>query len=353
MTRQPIEILSLNQLEEFVKKNNQPKFRALQIAEWLYVHNVNDFSSMTNLPKAFINKLSSCFVITNIHANKTLISKDGTRKYILQLTDTNKDNDQTAYIETVGIPSANKNSNQLTVCVSTQVGCAMACKFCATGKQGFSFNLNPGSIVKQIMYASKDFNQRVSNVVLMGQGEPFLNYDNVMSALEIINSPKLLNLGARKITISTCGIIPGINKFSKINKQYGLAVSLHSANQQTRNFIMPGVINYNLDKLKKSLINYTSSTNRRITFEYLMIKGINDSEDDLNALKEYCSNILCHVNLIKFNSISESKLIASDDQTISKWLDVLNNNGIETTLRASRGSDIDAACGQLINSLNK
>lgn len=229
----------------------------------------------------------------------------------------------------------------------------MACEFCATGHQGFSRNLTVGEIVEQITIAEKDLDSRISNVVVMGQGEPFLNFENLESALEIINDNKLLGIGARKITVSTCGIIPGIDKFAKINKQFGLAVSLHSAIQQTRDDLMPGVKNYKLVKLKSTIENYIKTTNRRPTFEYLMLKDVNDTEEHLSALVDFCKGMLCHINLIAYNNTETKTYSASSNNTINSWINTLNSNGIETTLRQSKGSDINAACGQLINKLNK
>ena len=193
----------------------------------------------------------------------------------------------------------------------------MACEFCATGKQGFSRNLTVGEIVEQIILAEKDLDCRISNVVVMGQGEPFLNFENLESALEIINNNKLLGIGARKITVSTCGVIPGINKYAKIDKQFGLAISLHSAIQETRDYLMPGVTNYKLEQIKDAINNYIKTTNRRPTFEYLMLNGVNDTEDHLEALINYCKGMLCHVNLIAYNKTEGDKYSASSKNTIN------------------------------------
>lgn len=297
MNKISIKSLKIAEISEFLEKQGQPKFRTEQILEWLYLHQVNDFKQMTNLPKLLIEQLSRNFVIEKISAKDVQKSNDGSVKYLLELQNSNASNSK-SYIEAVGIP-ANNSSNRLTICISSQVGCPMECSFCATGQQGFSRNLTVGEIVDQVLFVSNDFNIRASNIVVMGQGEPFLNFDNLIDALEIINNPKIVNIGARKITVSTSGIIPSIKKFANIDKQYGLAISLHSAIQEKRNSLMHGTKNYNLKSLKKALEEYISKTNRRITFEYLMIKDITDTEEDLKALKGYCNNFLCHINLIK------------------------------------------------------
>ena len=301
---------------------------------------------MTNLPKSLISALSVSFVITKpqLHAGQT--SNDGTQKFVLEFPATSKD-EKTVCVECVAIPSLNKNSEQLTVCISSQAGCPMACEFCATGKQGFSRNLYCGEIIQQVLFIQSVMNKQVSNVVVMGQGEPFLNFDNTIDAITLINNPKIIGIGSRKITVSTCGILSGIEKFAQVNKQFGLAISLHSAIQEKRNELMPGVKNFTLPKLKESIQKYINATNRRPTFEHLLINNINDTNEDLNALINFCKGMLCHVNLINLNSIPGSKFQLSNKSVADKWIKELKVNGIEATLRSSRGADIDAACGQL------
>ena len=226
----------------------------------------------------------------------------------------------------------------------------MGCVFCATGIEGFTRNLVIGEIIDQILVVQNDFRKRVTNLVGMGQGEPFLNYDAVIGALDIINSKKGLNIGARKITLSTCGIIKGIQRFSQVKEQYTLAISLHAARQEVRDRIMPHASSQPLYQLKEALRDYLDETNRRITFEYTLIKGINDSEADLKALISFVSGLLCHINLIQLNSISDSPFQPSSSETVSIWKRVIEQNGIETTIRLSKGSDISGACGQLKNS---
>lgn len=272
------------------------------------------------------------------------VSKDGTRKYLFQLHDGQ-------LVETVAIPSRS-GKDRLTVCFSTQVGCAMGCVFCATGHEGFTRNLGFGEIVYQILLAEDDMGMRVSNLVGMGQGEPFLNLDNVLDALLVLNNPKGIGIGARKITISTCGAIPGIRRFQEVKQQFTMAISLHSAIQSKRDQIMPRSRKWPLDQLKESLIEYLDQTDRRITFEYLLIGGFNDGEEDLRALVRYCDGLLCHINLLNMNQIEGSPFRPASKKAVNHWLTALNDAGIETTLRASRGADIEGACGQLKNSLS-
>lgn len=268
------------------------------------------------------------------------ISRDGTRKYLVSLFDG-------VLVETVGIPSAD---GRLTVCCSTQAGCAMNCTFCATGKAGLTRSLYAGEIADQVLTVQNDFGRRVSNVVLMGQGEPFSNYDNTIGALRILNGAKLLDIGARHITVSTCGILKGIERFSKEPEQFTLAISLHSAVQDTRDLLMPTLKHAPLTALKRELLRYTERTNRRVTLEYALIKGVNDSSEHLEALAAFCKGVLCHVNIIMFNDIPESPYRPVPQRTLSQWEQRLSARNVNSTVRQSRGSDIDGACGQLANS---
>lgn len=340
---------NIKELTEFLNKQKIPQYRLHQILEWLYIHEVDSFEQMTNIPKSLIESLTRSFVNTKPECIYSIIAHDLTKKYIFKV-ENNNDSSSCSYLEAVAIPSNTKNSKRLTVCISSQVGCAMRCNFCATGKQGFTRNLYVGEIVDQILYIQNDLNHKVSNVVFMGQGEPLLNFINLKDSLYIINN--YLNIGARKITISTCGIIPGILKFSEIKEQYGLALSLHSAIQEKRDALMPGVKNYTLERLREAISLYITKTNRRPTFEYLMLKSINDTQEDLNALIKYCKGLNCHVNLIKYNNVTENTYSSSPSSRINKWIINLNSHGIQATLRDSRGSDIDAACGQLLNKYN-
>lgn len=340
IAKKSLKSYSYDELITLLSDYNVPKFRAKQLYEWLYLHHATSFDDMTNLPKLLRSTLREDFSLSNSAIVDIQESKDGTRKYLIQLED--------GYlVETVGIPS--QNEQRLTVCFSTQVGCPMKCSFCATGKEGFTRNLLPGEICDQILLVQEDFKKRVTNVVGMGQGEPFLNYDNTLKALEIINDPRVIGIGARHITISTCGIIPKIDQFSKVQEQFTLAVSLHSAIQSTRDQLMPKVAQYSLKDLKEALKTYTITSGRRVTLEYAMMKDINDSEEHLQALINFCDGLLCHVNLIPLNEIPDSDYQPSSLKTLNHWINTLNSSHIETTLRNSKGSDIAAACGQLKN----
>lgn len=323
-----------------------PKFRAKQLYQWLHTHHAKSYDSMTNLPKDMRTKLAEEFPLTAIAVIEKQVSADGTRKYVVQLSDG-------AFVEMVGIPTFNSEGDvdKLTVCFSTQVGCPIGCTFCATGKEGFTRNLMADEMVDQIVLVGEDFDARVSNIVAMGQGEPFLNFDEVLKALRIMNSADDLNIGARHITLSTCGIIPGIEQMCDIPEQFTLAISLHAARQDVRNTIMPHMKNQPLGRLKEALIDYVALTNRRVTLEYLMLEGVNDSEADLDALLNFCEGLHCHVNLLPYNAVLGSDFIPTRKERLHQWQNALSENGVETTIRNSRGSDIAGACGQLKNTL--
>lgn len=323
-----------------MKELGQPSFRAQQLTEWLYQRHASSYDEMTNLPAALRAALSERFPLTMPEIVNRQVSRDGTRKYLIEFDDGIR-------VETVAIPS--RGGDRLTVCFSTQAGCAIGCAFCATGREGFARNLTPGEIVDQVLIAQDDMGKRVTNVVGMGQGEPFLNYDNTMEALRILNNKKGLEIGARHISVSTCGILPGIERFSEEPEQFTLAVSLHAARQGVRDILMPNVARFKLGNLKSALQEYIAKTNRRVTLEYIMIDGVNDADEDLKALQKFCANLLCHVNLIPINAIEGSVFQPSEPETINRWLNAIQKKGTEATLRDSRGSDIDGACGQLKN----
>ena len=344
----PIKTYSLEGLGEIAAELEQPKFRGMQIAEWLYLRQAASFDDMTNLPKTLRAALSEEFPLHQTKIVDKQVSQDGTRKYIMQFGD-----DQCA--ETVAIPTFSPNEEEagrLTVCFSTQIGCSLGCAFCATGREGFTRNLQVGEMVDQIAIVQSDFGQRVSNVVAMGQGEPFLNYNNTLAALRILNHQKLLKIGARRITVSTCGITSGIDKMAQEPEQFTLAVSLHSAIQSTRNALMPSMQNQPLKTLKAALAHYIEKTGRRVTLEHILIQDINDGEDDLQALIRFCDGLLCHVNLLPLNPIDSACFAPTKQKNVKKWLETLEKKRIEATFRQSRGSDIAGACGQLKNKLN-
>jgi 23S rRNA (adenine2503-C2)-methyltransferase len=300
------------------------------------------------LPKKLRESLEKDYPLIPARLIDKQVSTDGTRKYCFELFDGSR-------VESVGIPSLKTNSaNQpqsLTVCFSTQVGCSMQCQFCATGTEGFSRNLSAGEMVDQIAFIQEDFGMRVSHLVSMGQGEPFLNYEATLSALDFLNDKKGFGIGARHITVSTCGIVSGIQKLAENSHQYTLAISLHSAQQAIRDALMPRCSNQPLPMLKNALIAYQKASGRRVSFEYLMIKDMNDTKAALDALIDFSKGILCHVNLIPLNQVDHSPFTPSSSETIQSWKKTLTQVGIETTIRNSRGADIDGACGQLKNKL--
>lgn len=334
-----IKELSIQEINDLIRELKQPSFRVKQLIEWIYLKHVQSYDEMSNLPADLRQFLKENYPLSTARILKTQTSRDGTKKFILGFQDD-------ACIEMVSIPS---EDGRHTVCCSTQAGCAVGCAFCATGKEGFVRNLSIGEIVDQILIAREQTNVRVSNVVVMGQGEPFLNYNNTLEAMNILNTANLENIGARHITISTCGIIPGIKKLAQEQRQYTLAISLHAADQSVRDSLMPGVSKYTLKELRGSLLDYVQKTNRRITLEYVMLKGINDKDSDLDALVEFCKDLLCHVNLIPLNRIEGSSFQPSSTATMNAWQHTLMKYKTEATIRNSRGSDIAGACGQLKN----
>lgn len=344
----PIKSLSFDEIYQLCEELGHPKYRADQLIQWLFVKQATNYDQITNLPKAFREELATNYPLVPARLIDKQVSRDGTRKYCFELFDGSR-------IESVGIPALTMNAEgqpqSLTVCFSTQAGCPMQCQFCATGEEGFTRDLSSGEIVDQVAFIQDDFDIRVSHVVSMGQGEPFLNYDAVIDALDFLNSKKGFGIGARHITVSTCGIISGIERLADDPHQYTLAVSLHSAQQVIRDMLMPRCSAQPLPQLKEALQDYQVKTSRRVSFEYLMIQGVNDTEEALEALISFSRGIMCHVNLIPLNDVEHSSLKPSSKDTIEHWKKTLTRVGIETTVRNSRGADIDGACGQLKNKL--
>lgn len=344
----PIKSLSFEEIYRLCEQLGQPRYRADQLIQWLFVKQATSYDQMSNLPKSFRETLEQEYPLIPARLIDTQVSRDGTRKYCFELADG-------ARVESVGIPSLQTTAagepKSLTVCFSTQAGCAMQCAFCATGEEGFTRDLSSGEMIDQVAFIQNDFGVRVSHVVSMGQGEPFLNYDATLEALDFLNDKKGFGIGARHITVSTCGIIPGIERLGHDPHQYTLAVSLHSAQQIVRDLLMPRCSAQTLPLLKEALQSYQKASGRRVSFEYLMIAGINDTNEALNALIDFCQGLLCHVNLIPLNDVAHSPWKPSAKNTISQWQRALQHAGIETTLRNSRGADIDGACGQLKNKL--
>ena len=331
--------LNLTELTSLITDLNLPKFRAKQIFDWLYVKRINSFSEMTNLSKELREKLAQSFEITTLEVAVKQESKDGTIKFLFELQD--------GYtIETVLMRHEYGNS----VCVTTQVGCRIGCTFCASSIGGLKRNLEAGEIVSQVLTVQKaldETDERVSQVVIMGIGEPFENYDEMMGFLKIINHDKGLNIGARHITVSTSGIIPKIYDFANESLQINFALSLHAADNETRSRLMPINRAYDLDKLMEAIEYYVEKTNRRITFEYGLFGGVNDQVHHARQLAEMIKHLNCHVNLIPVNHVPERDYVKTTKEDIFKFENELKRRGINATIRRNQGADIDAACGQL------
>lgn len=339
---------NISDIPALLAEYQQPRFRAKQLISWLYQKGASSYDEMTNLPQSLREQLTERCPLSPLTIADKQVSHDGTRKYVFEYHDGTK-------VEAVGIPSFDTKKDStprhLTVCFSTQAGCAMGCAFCATGEEGLCRNLSSGEMVSQINAVQHDFQARITNVVSMGQGEPFQNYDAVLEALRYLNSPDGLGIGARHITLSTCGIIPKIKALSHEPEQFTLAVSLHAARQEVRNILMPRCAAQPLSALKEALVTYTERTGRRVSLEYLLIKDINDTQQDLQALLAFCEGLLCHVNLIPLNAVDGNTYTPSTKATQQTWVQTLKRAGIESTIRQSRGSDIDGACGQLKNKM--
>ena len=328
---------NLEELKNEIESLNEKKYRAEQIFKWIYVEKVSSFDEMTNLSIDFRNKLKENYDICNFEILKKLESVDGTKKYLFKLNDNNA-------IESVLM----QYKYGKTVCVSSQIGCRMGCKFCASTGIPFVRNLTSGEIVEQILAIERDTNEKVSNVVFMGIGEPMDNFENVMNAININNNEKGLNIGARHISISTSGgVLPKIYEFADRNMQCTLSISLHSADDEIRSSMMPVNKVYNIEELMKACRYYIEKTNKRISFEYALAKENNDNLEDAKRLVKLLKGMNCHVNLIPINKIENGKYTKSSMDNIIKFRDYLNENGITATIRRELGSDINAACGQL------
>lgn len=339
--KRDIKSLDHGELELLVQELGQPRYRVRQIEEWLYVRGCSIISEMDNIPKSLRADLERRFFVGTPSLVVHQVSEDGTRKYLFSLHDD-------VCVEAVGIPS--NDGRRLTVCFSSQAGCPMGCIFCATGLAGFTRNLTSGEMYDQVRLVGEDFGMRVTNAVCMGQGEPFLNYDSVLTAIRRMNSSEGLGIGARHITVSTCGVPEGIRRFGKEPEQFTLAISLHSAVQDRRNLLMPGIARVSLDELRDIVRQYANETGRRPTFEYACIRGLNDDDESIAALVGFCEALLCHVNLIPLNPIGEGEDgagMVEPSNRIEHISRCLTNRGIENSIRVSRGKDIDGACGQL------
>ncbi len=337
-----IRSLSEDQIIEFFEQKGFDSYRGKQVYEWIWKKSTYSFDEMTNLSKDLRFMLDTNFVINHIEVDKIQKSSDGTIKNAVKLFD-----DYT--VESVLIPT----NDRTTACVSSQVGCSLDCKFCATSKLKRMRNLNPDEIYDQVVTINnqslKYFKRPLSNIVFMGMGEPLMNYNNLIESIEKISSDKGLNMSQKRIVVSTSGIPKMIKKLADEDLKVNLALSLHSALEETRNKIMPFSTKFSLEDIKESLLYWYSKTKRRITFEYIVWKGINDSVDDINALVNYCKSIPSKVNLIEYNSIGDENFTSASQSMIDLYKDLLEKNKITVTVRRSRGKDIDAACGQLAN----
>ena len=337
-----IRSISFDKLNNFIQKNNFPSYRSNQIFNWINKSTLRSFDDMTNIPKSLVKLLKENFVINITSILSKQVSNDSTIKFAIKLHDN-------LVVESVLIPSGNR----VTACVSSQVGCSLDCGFCATSKLLRMRNLHSYEIFDQIMILNsqslKNYSLPISNIVFMGMGEPLLNYKNVIEAIKLITSEDGIKISNKKITLSTSGISKMIIKMSDDNIKFNLAVSLHSAVEETRNMIMPFSKSFPLDKLMNSLDYWYKKTKRKVTFEYLIWKGINDDLDHIEALVKICKRIPSKVNLIEYNSIDSPTFKKADDFWVDNYLKILKKNKIPVSVRRSRGKDINAACGQLAN----
>ncbi len=324
------------EIEKLLTENGFQKFRAKQVVSWLQ-KGVTSFSQMTNIPKQLQQFLSdNCYICTATIERKLVSKLDSTVKYLFSFADQE-------CVESVVM----KYHHGYSICVSTQVGCRMGCTFCATGKSGYSRNLTASEIMAQIVSALKDLDIRISNIVLMGMGEPLDNYDNVVRFLKLVSDENTLNIGMRHITLSTCGVVPKIYELADLGLQITLSVSLHAPDDETRSSTMPINNAYNIDALLKACRYYIKKTNRRISFEYAMIDSVNDTDACATLLAKRLKGMLCHVNLIPVNSVKGTDYVKSKIERQQSFVDILSRNGVTATVRRTLGSDINASCGQL------
>ena len=331
--------LNYDQMQEMAESFGWKKFRGHQIFQWLYRQRVTSIDEMSNLSLETRETLKQHFHLAPLEVKDVQISKDGTRKYLFVLEDG-------SFIESVLMNFDYGKS----VCVTTQVGCNMGCAFCASGLTKKKRDLTSGEIVAQIVAIQKhldEINERLSHIVVMGTGEPFDNYENVMNFLATVNHDRGLGIGARHITISTCGVVPRIYEFAKEHTQYNLAISLHASNNELRDQLMPINHAYPLEKLMEAIKYYSSENNRRLTFEYILLKGVNDKKQHVNELAKLLKGMNAYVNLITYNAFDEKGFQSVKYEEAMVFYDALMKQGVRCTIRKEHGGDIDAACGQL------
>lgn len=336
---QKIDIKSLNlqELTEELKTRGEKPFRAKQMYEWMHVKTARGFEEMTNLSKSFREQCEQWYTYTSLQAVRVQESKlDGTKKFLFELADGNM-------VESVWMKYKHGNS----VCISSQVGCRMGCRFCASTLDGLERNLLPSEMLDQIYAITRLTGERVSNVVVMGTGEPMDNYDNVLKFLRLLTDENGLNISQRNITVSTCGLVPKMRRLAEEKLQITLALSLHATTDEKRKKLMPIANSYSIAELMEACKYYFEQTGRRITFEYSLVGGVNDTEEDARELIALAKPLCCHVNLIPVNPIKERDYVQSDQQHIQNFKNKLEKNKINVTVRREMGRDIDGACGQL------
>ena len=336
---QTIYDLTFKQMQEMLEAHGQKAYRAKQIFSWLYRKRVSSFDEMRDLPKSFIEQLKQEYSIEPLKEIQRQVSHDGTIKFLAELQDGSS-------VELVLMHFQYGDS----LCVTSQVGCNMGCSFCASGLLKKQRDLTAGEIVGEVMFVQKQLDKegrRVDNIVVMGTGEPFDNYTNVMNFCSIVNSDLGLAIGSRHITISTCGIVPKIREFAQGHYQYNLAISLHAPTNELRRKLMPIAKAYPLDELMQALREYSEDNHRRLTFEYILLHGVNDSDEMAITLANLVRGMNAYINLIPYNQVDENGFIGVDDKKALHFYDILMKHGVKATLRQKHGDDIDAACGQL------
>ena len=337
MEKTDIKSMNLEELISYMESIGEKKFRAKQIYQWIHQKGVDRFDDMSNISKALREKLEENTHLTALKKIDVQISKiDGTRKYLFALDDGN-------VIESVLMKYKHGNS----VCISSQVGCRMGCRFCASTLDGLVRGLTPAEMLDQIYQIGKDIGERISNVVVMGTGEPMDNFDNLIKFIELLTDENGLNISQRNLTVSTCGLVPRMKQLADMKLQITLALSLHASNQEKRKSLMPIANKYDISEVIDACKYYVEVTNRRITFEYSLVGGVNDTDEDAKELSALVRNINCHINLIPVNPIKERDYVQSNAKVISAFKNKLEKNGINVTIRRGLGADIDAACGQL------
>ena len=337
MKRADIKSMTLEELTGFVTELGEKPFRAKQLYQWMHEKQAGSYDEMTNLPKAFREKLTENAKYVSLKTVRMLESGiDGTRKYLFGLSDGN-------VIESVFMRYRHGNS----VCISSQVGCRMGCRFCASTIGGLARNLAPSEMLDQVYMIQRQTGERVSNVVVMGTGEPFDNYDNVIRFLELLTDGHGIHISQRNVTVSTCGLVPEIRRFADRQTAVGLAISLHAPTDEKRRTLMPVANRYSIAEILSACRYYIGKTNRRVTFEYSLVAGVNDGEEDAAALARLLKGMLCHVNLIPVNPVRERSYRRSGEARVRNFKNMLEKSSINVTIRRAMGRDIQAACGQL------